>query len=121
KIRLLVMKELEGSTAEKDRTQKLREISLKNNIRNVRVHIKKNKETMVPIKDRRTGIPYRYVALGGNYCAEIYQPNRGKSKNKWQVEVISYYHAHQKDFVPEWRKTEPEAKLIMRLFKDDMI
>lgn len=121
KIRSLVMKELEGITAEKDRKQKLEEISLKHNIRNVRVYIKKNKDTMAPIEDKRTGKPYRYIALGGNYCAEIFQPNRGESKNKWQVEVISYYHAHQKDFVPQWRQSEPEAKLIMRLFKDDMI
>lgn len=121
KIRSLVMKELKGITAEKDRKQKLGEISLKHNIRNVRIHIKKNKDTMAPIADKRTGKPYRYVALGGNYCAEIYQPNRGKSKNKWQVEVIAYYHVHKKDFVPQWRKAEPEAKLIMRLFKDDMM
>jgi len=121
KIRAMVTNALNGITVKKEREQKLRELAQKYNIRNVRLHIQKNKGTMAPIKDRRTGKIYRYVALGGNYCAEIYQPNRGKYKNKWQVEVISYYHAHQKEFVPKWRKAEPEAKLIMRLFKDDLV
>jgi CRISPR-associated endonuclease Csn1 len=121
KIRSLIMKTLEGITDQKEREQKLRELSQKYNIRSIRIHEQKDKNTMAPIKDRRTGRIYRYVELGGNYCADIYQPNRGRYRNKWQVEVISYYHAHQKGFVPKWRKAEPEAKLIMRLFKDDLV
>jgi len=121
RIRSLVAINLEGITNEKDREKILQDISRKHNIRNVRIHEQKSKETMAPIKDRKNGRIYRYVAFGGNYCAEIYQPNRGRYKNKWQVEVIPYYYAHQKDFVPNWRKAEPEAKLIMRLFKDDLV
>jgi len=121
RIRALVFKCLEGVASEKERQQKLREFSLKYNISRVRIHTNKSKDTLIPIKDKRTGLPYRYVAAGGNYCAEIYRPNRGRSKNKWQIEVISYYDAHRKDFKPKWRRDEPEAKLIMRLFKDDMV
>jgi len=121
RIRSLVLKSLEGVTDKKEREQKLREFSLKHNVHSIRIHIRRSKDTMVPIKDKKTGKPYRYVALGGNYCAEIYQPNRGKHKNEWQIEVTSYYHAHQKDFIPKWRQDEPEAKLIMRLFKDDIV
>ena len=73
------------------------------------------------VKDKNTGKTYKYAETNGNYCAEIYMPNRGKNKNKWCVEIISNFDAHQKDFIAKWRKEEPEAKLIMRLFINDMV
>lgn len=79
------------------------------------------KENLIPIKDKKTETPYRYVEGGSNYCVDVYMPNRGKNKGKWCAEVISTFDAHKKDFVPKWRKEEPEAKLIMRLQINDML
>lgn len=103
-------------------------------IKTIRIHEKCNKNSLAKfkikskfentigsdiknIKDKN----YKYAETNGNYCAEIYMSNRGKNNGKWCVEVISNFDAHQKDFIPKWRKEEPEAKLIMRLFINDMV
>ena len=80
----------------------------------------KNPATIIPIYDKK-GVPYKYFVSGNNYCLEVYVPNRGKNAGKYQMEVISNYQAHQPNFTPKWRKEEPEAKLIMRLFINDIV
>lgn len=92
-------------------------------IKTIRIHEVKPYKSLMSVKDKKTDKPYKYAETNGNYCAEIYIPNRGKNKDKWCVEIISNFNAnaHKKDFVPNWRKEEPEAKLIMRLFINDMI
>lgn len=96
--------------------------------RRVRVHIEKTEDVLIGIKqpidrgpEETKGRTYKFYALGGNYCAEIYCPNKGKNAGQWACEIISNYHAHQKDFIPDWRKGNPTAKLVMRLQIDDMV
>jgi len=89
-------------------------------IKSIRIHEVKPYKSLMSVKDRN-GKVYKYAETNGNYCAEIYMPNRGKNKGKWCVEIISNFDAHKKDFMPKWRKEEPEAKLIMRLFINDML
>jgi CRISPR-associated endonuclease Csn1 len=98
----------------------------KNGVRRVRIHIQKADGTMIGFHQRdRKGqagaSPYKYYELRGNYCAEIFCTDKGKKAGQWQCEIISNYHAHQKDFVPQWRMDNPTAKLIMRLHIDDMV
>ncbi|MBR1777182.1 MAG: type II CRISPR RNA-guided endonuclease Cas9 [Alphaproteobacteria bacterium] len=90
------------------------------NTRKVRTYRERNKNVILPFKDKN-GKPYRYAIYGGNAYAEIYCPDRGKNAGKWQIEIIPNYCAHQKDFVPKWRHTDAHAKLIMRLHIDDMV
>ncbi len=98
--------------------------------RRVRVHIEKTQDVLVPIvqpldrgPEETRGQEYKLYALGGNYCAEIYCPDKGKNAGKWQCEIIPNYYAHQKDLIPQWRRREnyPTAKLIMRLQIDDIV
>lgn len=96
--------------------------------RRVRVHIEKTQDVLVPIiqpldrgPEETRGQEYKLYALGGNYCAEIYCLNKGKEAGRWQCEIIPNYYAHQKDFIPQWRKNNPTAKLVMRLQIDDMV
>jgi CRISPR-associated endonuclease Csn1 len=96
--------------------------------RRVRVHIEKTRDVIVPVtqpKDRgpeeTRGQEYKFYALGGNYCAEIFCPDKGKNAGKWQCEIIPNYYAHQKDFIQQWRKDNPTARLVMRLQIDDMV
>lgn len=98
----------------------------KNGIRRVRVHIEKTPGTMVGIvqpheRGREGAQPFKFYELRGNYSAEIFCTDKGKKAGQWQCEVISNYHAHQKDFVPKWRKDDPTARLIMRLQKNDIV
>lgn len=90
-------------------------------IKSIRIHEVKPYKSLMSVKDKNTGKIYKYAETNGNYCAEIYMPNRGKNQGKWCVEIISNFDAHRKDFVPKWRREEPEAKLVMRLFINDMV
>ena len=63
----------------------------------------------------------KFLKKEGNYCAEIYITRKGKDHNKWEMEVISNYEAHQANFIPKWRKDNPTGKLVMRLFINDMV
>lgn len=96
--------------------------------RRVRIHIEKTQDVLVPVVQPKDRGPedtrdqeYKLYAMGGNYCAEIYCPNKGKNAGKWKCEIIPHYYAHQKDFIPQWRRDNPTAKLIMRLQIDDMV
>lgn len=108
--------------------QALADYSDKTGTRRVRIHFEKTRDVMIPVKqpvdkgpkDTR-GKPYKLYALGGNYCAEIYCTDKGKKAGQWQCEIISNYHAHQKNYVPQWRKENPTAKLVMRLQINDMV
>lgn len=101
----------------------------KTGTRRVRIHFEKTRKNSIvgihqPLDrgpaDTR-GQPYKYYAMGGNYCAEIFCPSKGKQAGQWQCEIIPHYYAHQKDFIPQWRKDNPTAKLVMRLQIDDMV
>jgi CRISPR-associated endonuclease Csn1 len=99
---------------------------MKNGIRRVRLRCNKADGTMIGIvqpheKARDDAQPFKFYELRGNYSAEIFCSDKGKKAGQWQCEVISNYHAHQKDFVPKWRKEDPTARLIMRLQKNDMV
>jgi CRISPR-associated endonuclease Csn1 len=99
---------------------------MKSGIRRIRVHVKKTPGTMVGIvqpheRGRDGAQPFKFYELRGNYSAEIFCSGKGKKAGEWQCEVISNYHAHQKDFIPNWRKEDPTARLIMRLQKNDMV
>lgn len=102
--------------------------SQKSGTRRVRIHIEKTQDSMVGIKqpiDRgpedTKGKPYKFYELRGNYCAEIFCPDKGKQAGQWQCEIIPNYYAHQKDFIPDWRRNNPTAKLVIRLQIDDMV
>lgn len=97
-------------------------------IRRIRIHFERTEDTLMPVNqpnDRgpqeTRGQPYKLYALGGNYCAEIYCPDKGKKAGQWQCEIISNYHAHKQDFIPKWHRENPTAKLIMRLQINDMV
>jgi CRISPR-associated endonuclease Csn1 len=99
---------------------------MKNGIRRVRLRYNKADGTMIGIvqpHERGTdgAQPFKFYELRGNYSAEIFCTGKGRKAGQWQCEVISNYHAHQRSFVPQWRKEDPAARLIMRLQKNDMV
>ncbi len=100
--------------------------SKEKNVRRLRVHVERSPNTMIPIyhpeeKGKEDAKPYKYYSLGGNYCADIYCHDKGKDAKKWGIEIISNFHAHQKDFIPQWQKDYPTAKKVMRLQINDMV
>lgn len=89
-----------------------------NNVRRVRIHIKNNElKKLIQINDKTTGKIYKYMENAESYCMDIYKPS---DSDEWQFEVINMFSAHKNE-MPQWRKNDSHAKLVMRLFKRDTI
>ncbi len=72
---------------------------------------------VVPIRDRRTGRPYKAYKPDGNAFGEIYRlPNR-----RFTAVVVRRFDANQPDFDPMKCRPHPAAKRVMRLHIDDMV
>ena len=106
------------------RDNELREIACSSNnafnkmveeksIKGIRVLKKEN--PIIKIKDK-SGKEYKAFAGGNNVCVEIYEVE-GVRKS----EVIQLFDAAQKGFKPKWMSEYPNGKLLMRLFKGDVI
>jgi CRISPR-associated endonuclease Csn1 len=104
----------------------LSDFAARHRVRRLRVLVEKTRETVIGIRqpqvrnDPQTE-PFKYYATGSNYCADIYCPDKGPLAGKWQIEVISTFRAHQKNFIPEWKRQHPTARLVMRLHNNDMV
>lgn len=73
--------------------------------------------SVIPIHDRRTGVPYRYVKGDANHCCEIFQRPDGR----WDGDVISVFEANQKAYVESSAVAQNGMPLVMRLHKDDIV
>ncbi len=81
-------------------------------IRSLRIE---EKISIIPIKDK-IGKVYKGYKGDGNAYMEIFNDPNTK---KWTGEIVSRFHANQKDYIPEWRKKYPAEKLVMRLRIND--
>lgn len=79
------------------------------------IRVLKSENPVIKIKDK-SGKEYKAFAGGNNICVEIYEVD-GVRKS----EVIQLFDAAQKNFKPEWMNKYPNGKLLMRLFKGDVI
>lgn len=80
------------------------------------IRVLKSENPVIKIKDK-LGNEYKAFAGGNNICVEVYEYNTGDR----DIEIISLFDASQHNFIPNWVKNYPNAKLIMRLFKGDII
>ncbi|MBN2017422.1 MAG: type II CRISPR RNA-guided endonuclease Cas9 [Candidatus Cloacimonetes bacterium] len=119
RIRETLLNEIENNKDKKIENI-LEEFRQRTGTKRVKIHVEKDKKTVVPIRNDK-GESYKYYLSGNNYCADIYCPDKGKDAGKWQIEIIPMFYAHQQDFEPEWHKKYPTAKKIMRLFINDNV
>lgn len=70
---------------------------------------------VIKVKDK-SGNEYKAFAGGNNICVEIYEVDGVR-----KAEVIQLFDAAQKNFKPQWLDKYPNGKLLMRLFKGDVI
>lgn len=80
-----------------------------------RVHVLEQL-SVIPIKDRYTGEPYRYVKGDGNYCYEIWRDN-----GRWDGEIINNYAANQDNQWLKSRSARNGKPLVMRVRKGDLM
>lgn len=125
------LNELAGSCTDNEFKNRLCEYAQKNNITRIKILEEKSKDSVLGIKNKE-GSFYKWYASANNYCAEIYCPKRKicdgncreckfKNKGVWECEIITAFDAHKKEFIPQWRKNHPYAKLMMRLFINDTV
>ena len=83
-------------------------------VRRVRVV---DEQRVIPVGDN-DGEPYKGYLPGGNEFADVWQmpPNDGS----WQMVVVPTFDANQPGFDPIVRRPHPAAKLIARVYKNDM-
>ncbi len=106
---------------EKKLKETLTEWANQNNIKKVKVILRANPDSMIPVKDKNGRI-YKYYASDENLFADIYHNyNPKQNLDKWDMEIVSSYKAHQPGFTPEWKSRYPWAKLVMRLYKNDVV
>jgi CRISPR-associated endonuclease Csn1 len=90
---------------------------IRNGLRRVRLLKPERPEYLVPVRDRRTGAPYKAYSAGENFCVEIFETADGK----WNGEAVRRFDANQDGHGPRWRREHPHAKLVMRVHKGDLI
>ncbi len=97
--------------------EKLGQYSSANGVRRVRIHVPRAISKVIGIKDK-SGKAYKYMDNAENYCIDIYIPS---GSEKWNFHIVSMFAAHSAAETPPWRKNDPHAKLVMRLFKNDIV
>lgn len=90
---------------------------IRHGLRHVRLLKPEKPEYLVPIHDRRTGKRYKAYSAGENFCIEIFQTPDGQ----WNGEALRRFDINQKAYGPRWRQQYPDAKLVMRVHKGDLI
>lgn len=71
---------------------------------------------VVPIKERKTGKPYKAYRPDGNAFADIYQLPDGS----WKTVIIRRFDANQPHYNPATERPHPAAKKLFRIQIDDL-
>ncbi|MDJ0947154.1 MAG: type II CRISPR RNA-guided endonuclease Cas9 [Kiloniellales bacterium] len=96
-------------------SEALEEFGRRHGIRRIRV-LKTEKSAITVRHGSRREYEKAYVP-GDNHRMEIFQLPGGE----WDGEAVSVFQANQHSWTPEWRKRHPDAKLIMRVHKGDVL
>jgi CRISPR-associated endonuclease Csn1 len=126
RLRELVRRHVEnmGASTSKELEMALRSFAqrtdisgLPHGIRHVRLVDVKEPTYMIPVR-RKSGEVYKSYFGGENAFVDIFEIPNGK----WYGEAISVFEANQeKTPKMEWPRKFPGAKLVMRIFKGDLI
>jgi CRISPR-associated endonuclease Csn1 len=87
-----------------------------NGVRHVRLIKSEKTDYLVPIATRN-GQAYKAYSAGENAFVEIFETADGR----WLGEAVSVFRANQAESEPRWPVLHPDAKLVMRIFKGDLI
>jgi len=85
-------------------------------VRHVRLIKAERPEYLVSLRNK-SGKPYKSYSSGKNAFVEIFETADGQ----WRGEAVTIFKANQEGGKPRWRAEYPGARLVMRVFKGDMI
>lgn len=89
-------------------------------MKKLKLRMTANPATMIGIADK-TGRVYKYYASGENLFMDVYCTKPWDADAPWATEIVNSFAAHGEDFQPKWKQEYPMARLIMRLFKNDVV
>lgn len=95
----------------------------KHGLRHIRILKKEKSDYLVPVTDRQTGETYKAYSAGENFCIEVFETADGK----WDGEAVRRFDANKQNAGAgeahrlQWREAHPDAKLVMRIHKGDLI
>lgn len=81
-----------------------------------RVRLLEKEEDVVWIRDR-SGRAYKAYSPAENHRVEVYALPDGR----WRGEGVTVFDANQPGFEPRWRRDHPEARLVMKVHKGDLL
>lgn len=108
------LKNSQKKSAAKDLKTALGEFGKEHGIRHVR--LLKTEASFIPIADAN-GQAYKAVSAGDNQCVEIY----ARPDGTWGSEVITVFHANQRNHAPRWRSDVADARHVAIFHKDDLV
>ena len=108
--------ELRKGASDKEYAEKLEHYAKNMQIRRVKIERRFDKKNLLFVKDKM-GIPFKAYLKRSNWCCEIYP----KPSGKWASETITRISANNPEYVPDWKRTFPDAKMVMRIFINDML
>ncbi len=115
--RLTALREMAGGKKADAKTlaAALDDFGRTNNIR--RVRLLKQKSGVVVINNHRSGEPYKALIPGENHHMDVVEGEDGA----WRGYAATMFEANQKASAPRWIAETPNARLVMRLHKGDMV
>lgn len=97
--------------------------AIKHGLRHVRILKTEKPAYLVPIAHAGTGEAYKAYSAGENHSVEIFE----KPDGKWDGEAVRRFDANVQNAGSgrphplQWRANHPDAKLVMRICKGDLI
>jgi len=95
----------------------VRDPHIKHGLKRVRLVKSEKPDYLVPVKDPKTGAVYKSYSAGKNVFIEIFELPDGT----WDGEAATFFQANQTSHALTWPAKFPGARLLMRLFKDDLL
>lgn len=111
------LRKLKSPSEDRDHPQ------FRHGLRHVRILKKEKPDYLVAIANRNGGEAYKAYSAGENFCVDVFETEDGK----WNGEAVRRFDANKQNVgaktphAPQWRVTHPDAKLVMRIHKGDLI
>jgi CRISPR-associated endonuclease Csn1 len=121
-IRTFVDGEKQNGTALLDALKKfkdeIRDPHIKHGLRRVRLLKSKKPEYLLQLRHGQESKPYKAYAADSNLFIDIFEAEDGE----WRGEAVTVFQANQNNGdVVRWKSDFPNAKAIMRVYKNDLV
>ena len=90
---------------------------IKHGLRRVRLLKSKKPEYLLQLREPDKNAPYKAYAADTNLFIEIFELPGGE----WRGEAVTVHQANQERHVLRWSAQYPNAKFLMRVYKDDLL